>query len=142
MTVLCGSKLKSLPLAVHGCRPKHAPQSNIHLQASYLYWLLNLLPNLARGKPQQPGLSSVSDLPACTSAWNVSAPSTLANQVLSAAMRTDSGSFDVMERMESRSVRGTPDSCSITSILQNKHIAQHSKGIWPQKACGPKETRT
>lgn len=56
--------------------------------------------------------------PACTSAWKVSAPMTLANQVLRALMSTDSGSRMVMERTAARSVRGTPTSRSITSSLE------------------------
>jgi hypothetical protein len=59
------------------------------------------------------------DRPACTSAWNVSAPSTLANHVLSAEMSTPSGSFDVTARMDARSVSGTPLNRSITRTLHS-----------------------
>lgn len=57
------------------------------------------------------------DPPACTSAWNVSHPRTLPNQVFKAVMSVCSGSR-VMLLMDAKSVRGTPCSLSMVSNLQ------------------------
>lgn len=80
--------------------------------------------------------------PACTSAWKVSAPSTLANHTLSALISTVSGSFEVIDRMESRSVRGTPDSCSITSILQDAREWGRVEGVFEQNEVRSPPTHT
>ena len=60
-------------------------------------------------------------VPACTSAWNLRQATTLPNQAFRAPIRMSSGSLTLLTALiAARSVRGTPSSLSMTSILRRQ----------------------